>query len=48
MSEQKIIVGAKEWKQNIITNSNWSSGLYFVKVLDEKGKLLDTGTLVVQ
>jgi len=48
MNEQKINVGAKEWKQNIITNSNWSSGLYFVKVLDEKGKLLDTETLVVQ
>jgi len=48
MSEEKINAGAKEWKQNISTSSTWGSGVYYVKVLNEKGKLLDTGTLVVQ
>jgi hypothetical protein len=48
ISEQKINVLVKEWKQNVQSSSTWSGGVYYIKVLDEKGKLFGTGSLVLQ
>jgi hypothetical protein len=48
ISEQKINALTKEWKQNVQSSSTWSGGVYYIKVLDEKGKLFGTGSLVLQ
>lgn len=48
ISEQKINASIKNFNQQINTCSAWSGGVYYVKVLDDKGKLVNTGSLIVQ
>jgi CarboxypepD_reg-like domain/Secretion system C-terminal sorting domain len=48
MCELKVNAAAKNWKQPVNTNDNWSSGMYYVKVLDDKGMLIQSGSLAVQ
>ena len=48
VSEKKITASAKEYKEQFTSSSTWSGGVYYVKVVDDKGKLISTGSLVMQ
>jgi CarboxypepD_reg-like domain/Secretion system C-terminal sorting domain len=45
---KKINAITKEWKEQFTAGSAWSGGLYYVKIINDKGILLNTGSLVVQ
>ena len=46
--QKQINAITKEHKEQLQSSSGWSAGIYYVRVLDEKGKLLSTGTVVLQ
>ena len=47
MEERKINVPAKQYSQQL-QSGNWSAGIYYIRVMDDKGKVQGTGSLVVQ
>lgn len=48
MSEKKINTTVKEWKEPFATGNAWSGGVYYVTIINDKGMLVHTGSLVVQ
>jgi hypothetical protein len=38
----------KEHKEQLQTASTWSAGIYYLRVLDEKGKLISVANLMIQ
>jgi hypothetical protein len=48
LTENKITATSKEWKEQITSSSTWSAGIHYVKLVDEKGKLVSTGSLLIQ
>ena len=46
--QKQINAITKEHKEQLQSSSGWSAGIYYVRVLDEKGNLLSTGTVVLQ
>ena len=47
VTEKKIMASAKEYHEQFTGSSTWSGGVYYVKVADDKGKLLGTGSMVI-
>jgi hypothetical protein len=48
LTERKINSTVKEWKQEITVGNTWSGGVYYVKLMDEQGKFVNSGSMVVQ
>jgi hypothetical protein len=46
--QQLTSVIAKEQLVQLQSSSNWSAGIYYITVKDEKGKLISTGNVVLQ
>lgn len=48
LTERKINSTVKEWQEEITTGNTWGGGVYHVQLMDEKGKLVNSGSMVVQ
>lgn len=48
LTENKITAAVKELNEQVITGSNWSAGICYVKVIDEKGITVSTGSVLLQ
>lgn len=48
ISGKKINISTKDWNEQFDTQSSWGGGVYYVKVIDDKGKLINTSSMVVQ
>lgn len=48
VAEKKINALSKEWNEKIESSSNWAAGTYYVKVMDEKGRLFKSAGIAVQ
>lgn len=48
LTETKITTALKEFNQQVGSNVAWSAGVYYVKVMDEKGKIAGTGSVLLQ
>ena len=48
ITARKINAISKEWNEKIESSSNWAAGTYYVKVMDEKGRLFKSAGIAVQ
>lgn len=48
MSEKKITTIKKEFSEQLFTGEHWSSGIYYLQLLDEKGKQVTNGIVLIQ
>lgn len=48
LTENKITTAVKEHNEEISSGSSWSADMYYIKVMDEKGKLISTSSLLLQ
>lgn len=48
MQQKKINAPAKKHNAALVSDSNWSNGIYFIRVMNEKGKLTGSASFTVQ
>jgi len=46
--ERKINILAKKHNELLVSSNTWSSGIYYLRVIDAKGKHIETSKMVVQ
>ena len=46
--ERKINTLVKKHNEQLVSGNTWSSGIYYLRVIDAKGKHIETGNMIVQ
>ncbi|MEI9959223.1 MAG: T9SS type A sorting domain-containing protein [Ferruginibacter sp.] len=45
---KQLQASSKNYTEQVQTNASWSGGVYYVRLLDEKNKLISTNSFVLQ
>jgi len=48
LSRQKVTTAAKECTQQLQVNSHWAAGMYYAVIFDDKNKLINKSSFIVQ
>jgi TonB-dependent SusC/RagA subfamily outer membrane receptor len=46
--QQQVVAGSKNYTGQLQTSSNWSSGVYYIRVFDSNNKMMSTNSVLVQ